>query len=164
MEQILNILGSVGFNWHVALANFVNFLIILYILNKFFFRKLGKTIDDRKSVIDRGLAQASEAEKALAKAEEKKKEIIHTAKRESHAIIEEAKVQAEELASSIRIAAEEDIASKRQDLASKEAKLRQKVEKDLSEEAPFLVAKLYAHTLRKNLTEKDNNELIERMK
>ena len=82
MDKILSILGSVGFNWHVALANFINFLIILFILNKFFFGKLGKTISDRKAIIEKGLSDATDAAKALASAEEKKKELIHEAKKE----------------------------------------------------------------------------------
>lgn len=164
MDQILTILGSVGFNWHVALANFVNFLIILFILNKFFFGKLGKTIALRQAIVERGLSQASDAEKALASAEEEKKEIIHTAKKESHAIISEAHAQAEELAQAIRMSAEEELARKEDALKEKEANLAAKVEKEFAEAAPVLVAKLYAETLKKNLSEKDNNELVASMK
>jgi F-type H+-transporting ATPase subunit b len=164
MDQILHILGSVGFNWHVALANFINFLIILFILNKFFFGKLGKTISTRQQVIERGLSQASDAEKALAQAEEKKKEIIHDAKKEGHVIVSEAQTQAQSLAASIKEAAENEIAARHEALADKEAKLKSKVEKDFAEAAPVLVAKLYAETLKKNLTEKDNNALIASMR
>lgn len=160
MEQILNILGSVGFNWHVALANFVNFLIILFILNKFFFGKIGKTIRERQDVIERGITQASDAERALTSAEEKKQEIIHNAKKEGHVIVSEAQTQAELLAASIKKEAEQEAATKMRALADKEANLSAKVEKDFGERAPLLVAQLYAETLRKNLTEKENNELI----
>lgn len=164
MTQILDILGSVGFNWHVALANFINFLIILFILNKFFFRKLGKTISDRQEVIKQGLSQASDAEKALLHAEEEKKKIIHSAKKEGHAILEEAKVQAEELAASIKESAEAELSQKFEALADKEAHVRATVEKEFTDQAPLLVAKLYAQTLKKNLSEKDNNELVASMK
>lgn len=164
MDQILSILGSVGFNWHVALANFVNFLIILFILNKFFFRKLGKTISERQEVIEKGLSQASDAEKALMKAEEEKKEIIHTAKKEGHAIITEAQNQAADLVVAMKAEAEEEIAKKSQVLQEKESKLKETVEKEFGERAPALVAKLYADTLKKNLSEKDNNELIASMR
>lgn len=164
MDQILNILGSVGFNWHVALANFINFLIILFILNKFLFGKLGKVISNRQEVIERGLSQASDAEKALASAEVKKEEIIHAAKKEGHVIVSEAQTQAEALAATIKANAEEEISARAQALAEKEAALKEKVEKEVAEAAPALVAKLYAETLRKNLSEKDNNELIASMK
>ena len=164
MEQILNILGSVGFNWHVALANFINFLIILFLLNKFFFGKLGKVITNRQEVIERGLAQASEAEKALTKADEKKKEIIHEAKRESHAIVTEAEFQAQAIASEIKNEAELEIAARSQALLEKEAGLKAKVEKDFAEQAPALVAKMYEQTLRENMTVENNNMLVASMK
>lgn len=164
MEQILNILGSVGFNWHVALANFINFLIILFVLNKFFFGKLGRTISERQNVISKGIAQASEAEKALANAEEKKREIIHSAKKESHAIISEAEIQAKELAVTIKNNAEKEAELRMASISKMEEDLSSKVEKDFSEKAPYIVAKLYAKSLRANLSDKDNNELIASMK
>lgn len=164
MNQILSILGSVGFNWHVALANFINFLIILFILNKFFFGKIGKVISNRQEIIERGLTQASDAEKALANAESEKKQIIHEAKKEGHVIVTEAQTQAEALALSIKTDAENEIAEHMDALHKKEATIKAKVERDFAEAAPALVAKLYADTLKKNLTEKDNNALIASMK
>lgn len=164
MSDILNILGSVGFNWHVALANFINFLIILFILNKFFFGKLGKVISNRQEVIERGIAQASEAEKALAHAEEEKKEIIHGAKKEGHAIVSEAETQATALAETIRKEAEEEAAARIAALAEKEEKLKEKVEKDFAERAPMLVAKMYRKSLQSTMTAEENNALVAHMK
>lgn len=164
MDQILTILGSVGFNWHVALANFINFLIILFILNKFFFGNLRKTLDERKEVIERGLSQASDAEKALRSAEAEKNDIIHGAKKEAHAIVSEAQTQAEALAESIKTEAEKEAEAKMKALREHEAALSAKVEKDFAEVAPAIVAKLYAQTLKKTMSEQDNNDLVASMK
>ncbi len=164
MDKILSILGSVGFNWHVALANFINFLIILFILNRFFFGSLKKTLDERKSVVERGLTQASEAEKALMNAEEKKHEILREAKKEGHVIISEAQDQATRLAETIKAQAETEAEAKMKLLVEKETHLKEKVEKDVAEALPSLVATLYAATLQKNLTEEENNRLIASMK
>lgn len=164
MQQILNILGSVGFNWHVALANFINFLIILFILNKFFFGKIGKTISERQEVIEKGIAQASEAEKALMRADEEKKEIIHDAKKEGHAIVSEAQQEAEALAATIKKEAEEEASRRLETILAKENTLKEKVEKDFAERAPALVAKMYEETLRSNMTMEDNNALVAQMK
>lgn len=163
MQQIVDILSSVGFNWHVALANFINFLIILFLLNKFFFGKLGKTIQTRHDIIERGLSQASDAEKKLAQAEDDKKEIIKNAKKEGHTIVSEAQGQAESLTASLKEEAEKEIAKRQEAMNEKEAQLRKKVEKDFAQAAPAIVVKLYAQTLKKNLTEKDNDALIQSM-
>jgi F-type H+-transporting ATPase subunit b len=163
MQQIVDILSSVGFNWHVALANFINFLIILFLLNRFFFGKLGKTIQARHEIIERGLSHASDAEKKLAQAEDDKKEILKNAKKESHTIISEAQTQGHMLAASLKEEAEKEIALRQEAMDEKEAALKKKVEKDFAEIAPAIVAKLYAETLKKNLTEKENDALIKSM-
>ena len=79
MHKILTILGSVGFNWHVALANFFNFLIILFLLNTFFFKKIGRTIGDRHKIIEKGLSNARDAERSLAEAEAKRDTLMREA-------------------------------------------------------------------------------------
>lgn len=163
MNEILNILGSVGFNWHVALANFINFLIILFILNKFFFGKIGKMIQSRHDVIERGLSQASDAEKALSHAEEEKKLIINSAHKDGHDIIVKAEAHAIERAEGIFKDAEEEAQIRLGKLAEKERKVEEKMAKEWEERAPSLVAKLYAKTLAKELTEADNNAMIARM-
>lgn len=163
MQQILDILASLGFNWHVALANFINFLIILFILNKFFFGKLGKVIQNRQDVIELGISQASDAEKALAHAEEEKKHIINAAHKEGHDIIVESEAKAVVRAEGIFKQAEEEAQIRLGKLAEKERKIDAQVAKEWSEKAPELVAKLYAKTLEKEMNANDNNALIARM-
>ncbi len=164
MDQILNILGSVGFNWHVALANFINFLIILFLLNKFFFGKIGKTIETRHSIIERGLSQASDAEKALANAEEEKKEIIKKARKEGREILEIAETNANDLAEKIITDAEVQVESTMKALSIKEHTLKDSVEKEFALRAPALVAEMYKKTLAETMTAKDNDALIVGMK
>ena len=163
MQQILTILGSVGFNWHVALANFVNFLIILFLLNRFFFKKIGKTIDTRHKIIEEGLNQARSAEKALATAEEEKNIIIKSAHKQYDVIVANGEALARDLAASIKLAAEESIDARNRKLDEEEKNLEAKTLKAFNEKAPELVAKLFAKTLMNEMTDKENNELIARM-
>ena len=164
MDQILSILSSVGFNWHVALANFFNFLIILFLLNKFFFKKIGKTIDARHLVIEKGLNQAREAGLALSHAEEEKKTILQAAHKERGTIIGDAEVQARTLAKDIEHDAQATIDARLAKIANDELTMTETVEKEFQAKAPYLVAKLYAKTLMKELTEEDNNALIASLK
>jgi len=164
MSEILNILGSVGFNWHVALANFFNFLIILFLLNKFFFKKIGQTIDTRHLIIERGLNQARDAEKALAEAGEEKNAILKEARKERDSIVANGEALARDLALKIEHDAQVSIDARTAKLASQEAHLTAEVEKAFATKAPYLVAQLYAKTLMRELTEEDNNKLIASMK
>lgn len=163
MEQILGILGSVGFNWHVALANFVNFLIILFILNKFFFGKIGKTIAIRHEMIERGLTQATEAQKVLLGAEEKKKEIVTAAEKEGKNIIKEAYAKGESLAQTLTQEAQGKIDQKVHDLKVQEEQLQSRVEDAFAKKAPSLVAELYKKTLLKEMNEDENDAFIGRI-
>jgi F-type H+-transporting ATPase subunit b len=163
MSEILNILGSVGFNWHVALANFVNFLIILFLLNKFFFKKIGKILDERHNVIEHGLNQAREAELKLASAEEEKHTIIKSAHKEKETIVAHAESLARDLALSIESDAQEGINARIEKLKQEEVALATTVEKAFALRAPRLVTSLYAKTLMKELTAEENNALIARM-
>ncbi len=164
MSEILNILGSVGFNWHVALANFVNFLIILFLLNVFFFKKLGKTIKTRHDLIERGLNQARDAEHALMKAEEEKAAILKSAHKEKHAILEEGEKKAEELAALLTSQAEETIQAKINSLNKKEEEIATSLEKAFREKAPSLIASLYKESLMRTMTKEENDALIASMK
>ncbi len=86
----MEILGKVGFDWQVALANLVNFLIVFWLIKRFFFKPIKKTIKERQEVIDKGLEDAKRAESALVTAETQKEEIVKDAHKESSRIAEEA--------------------------------------------------------------------------
>jgi F0F1-type ATP synthase membrane subunit b/b' len=164
MNELLNILSSVGFNWHVALANFFNFLIILFLLHTFFFKKLATAIRERGEIIERGLQNASEGEKLLAKAEEEKATILSEAKKEGHGILEKAKQDGEHIVLGLRENAQKEIDAKLNTLHQKEATLVEKVEKDFLLRAPELVASLYRATLQKEMTKEENDAFIARIK
>ncbi len=87
MDGLLSILGKVGFDWQVALANLVNFLIIFFILKKFAFKPIGKIIKERQEKIQKGLDDAKQAEAALSVAHNTKEEIIKEAKDEARKIV-----------------------------------------------------------------------------
>lgn len=160
MEQILNILGSVGFNWHVALANFVNFLIILFVLNRFVFKKIGKVISSREEVIKEGIENAEKAKEELAKVDHEKEKIIAHAEKEGHEIIHKANTKAELQAVAIEEKAEEKAHSILREAEEIKAKAKQDAEKEFSKTLPKMVADLTAKSLRENMTEDLNNALI----
>lgn len=164
MSTILNILSSVGFNWHVALANFINFLIILFLLNRFFFGSIGKAIKERQRVISKGVDNALLAEKQLEEAEADKKEILKQAATDGKSIVDEAKAKAEHAATIIWNDAEKEAKERLIALKEKEDSYESKVEAEFAKKAPGLVASLYAAALKREMTEEENNAFISRIK
>lgn len=92
--MIQNILEQLGFDWKVALANLVNFLIIFYLLRNVVFKKIGIAIKERQDKIKKGLEDAKLAEEALLLAESEQEKIIKEAHKESRLIADQAKKEA----------------------------------------------------------------------
>lgn len=94
MENLLNILGKVGFDWQVALANLFNFLIIFFVLKKYAFGPIGKIIKERQASIKEGLASAEKNTKLLESTKKEQEQILLNARAEANNIILEAKKDA----------------------------------------------------------------------
>lgn len=95
----MEILGKVGFDWQVALANLVNFFIVFFLIKKFLFKPIKKTIKERQDVIDKGIEDAKRAESALVSANTQKDDILKDAHKESKKITEDADQKAKSIIS-----------------------------------------------------------------
>jgi len=89
----MEILKNLGFDWQVALANLINFLIIFFILKKFAFGPIQRVLDDRKAKIDAGLENAKKAETELLMAKEVANKELNIARNEANEIIAAARAQ-----------------------------------------------------------------------
>lgn len=160
MQFINNILHSIGFNWHVALANFINFLIILFILNKFVFKKVFANIEERKSLIEEGLQNASLAESNLKSAVEQGEEIILNSKKEAEKVYKSIIDKGQEDANNISIVAQSEADKLRLDLNNKIANADEKAHEDFAKIAPELLVKMFKKTLA-NADADTHNKLIQ---
>jgi F-type H+-transporting ATPase subunit b len=88
MNALLEILGKIGFDWRMALFSLLNFLIIYYILKKFFFDMIVKSIDERQKKVKEGVENYEKAKTELGMAENNAKKIIDDAKKDANKLIE----------------------------------------------------------------------------
>lgn len=109
--MLAEILGKLGFDWQVAIANLVNFLIIFYLLKRFLWKPLSETIENREKIIKEGLENAEQAKTDFVMAEEKAKEIIAKAKAEGNEIIAKAKNNADKMIADAKEKAEASAAA-----------------------------------------------------
>ncbi len=155
----MEILSKIGFDWQVALANLVNFLIIFFLLKRFVFKPVAKILEERKNKIADGLEKAALAETALM-----------NAKKEHESIVREAKM----LAGTITSNAEKEgalIKDKRKQESEKERNvlleetreelLKEKInaETELASKAVFLAMAGATKILTEDMT-KEKHELI----
>lgn len=104
--NILAILGKIGFDWHMALANLANFLIIFWLLKKYAWPSIQRIMDERQHKIDQGLEDAKKAAGDLIMAEENYKNRMNTAKKEANLIIAKASEEGREIIDKITKEAE----------------------------------------------------------
>lgn len=136
---MLEILGKVGFDWQVALANLVNFALVFIILNFLVFKPLKKVIADRKAKIDEGLENAHKAEAALVEASSKKEELLRDAYQESQDIITKAKEEKNKVLSSAGEEAAQEATKIRQQAISEADMILKKADQDMAHKATNLV-------------------------
>ena len=162
MSFILSTLQSIGFNWHIAIANFVNFLIILFILNKFVFKKVFNNIESRQNLIKEGLENSSLAETKLTKAIEDAENIISDSRKLAESNYKEIVDRAEVQAVDIRNSASFEINNLKSELNTKIKNAQESVESDFEKMAPSLLAKLLKKTLS-NIDEATHDRIISSM-
>jgi F-type H+-transporting ATPase subunit b len=71
----------------LLLAQLVNFAIVLFVLYKFAYKPILKTLNDRTGKIEKGLKDAEDAQNKLAEMEKREKAVLMKAKEEGQKII-----------------------------------------------------------------------------
>lgn len=156
-----SILEALGINWKLLVEQGIAFLILVWILSKFVYPALIKSIDTRREQIEAGLKEAQESQAALAKAEEKVTEVLATARtdaddllarshQEAGAIVAEAEAKAKQRAEQI-------VADARMQLENDVRKAREALKHDTI----ALVATATEHVIGEKLDAKKDAGLIQ---
>lgn len=142
------ILSKIGFDFQVAIANFVNFLIIFLLFKIFLFKPIQKLIDKRKEEINLGLQQANQAQISLDSAKEESDQIIKDARSKANVILSEAKSHADEITSK-SVDEGKNIVSQMKDRAEKDiAQEKQSMKEEVEKEMTQLVSSLAEKVVR----------------
>lgn len=143
----------------LLLAQIVNFLIILFVLKKFFYKPLVKMLEDRRKRIEESLKNADTIEEKLKTTEEKSGLVLDTARKNAEDILGEAKAEAQRIVDAAgeeaRLAAEETIKKTMEQINSE----REKMQKDLEQETLDLVVATVKKVLGRNLKDTERKSL-----
>jgi len=91
------VLGTLGINGKLFLAQLVNFSIVIFVMWKYVYTPLLAAMDKRSKEIAEGLKNAGQAKKNLEDAEADRERIAQEARKAAHATMEEAQTKAETL-------------------------------------------------------------------
>ena len=83
--------SNLGINGKLLFAQVVNFLLVLWLLNKFVFKKLIKHLEDRKNRIEQGLELTEKAEKEMGRIDQARNRELEKARNEGEAVLAEAR-------------------------------------------------------------------------
>ncbi len=86
-----NVLGTLGIDWKLFLAQLINVAIIILVLRTWVFKPLGKMLEDRKKKIEDGLKHAHEADQRLRSAKEQEEATMAEARMEARKIVEDSR-------------------------------------------------------------------------
>ena len=159
---MLEILGTIGFDWKVALSNLISFLIIFFILKKYVFGPLGKTIEERQKKIKLGLEKAEQSKETLLQAQEEAKEEIQKARREANEIIAEAKKKSDELVLRASEEAQNKAEEIKETMEKKIENQKKKMEQELLEKTAGLVTLGVTKILGDSINDEQNKSLNEK--
>lgn len=93
----MEILHNFGFDPKLFAAQIVNFLLILFVMRRFFYKPLLDMLKKRQNLIQDGVTKAKEAQLLFEKTAEKEKIILKKAQEEARKMITEVKEQRDEM-------------------------------------------------------------------
>ncbi len=155
----MEILTNFGVQPTLLIGQIVNFLIILFVLKKFFFGKIVNALEERKSKIEESLKNADLIETKLAETEEKSAKIIEKAQNDAQKIVTEAKANAQATLDTASIEAKKTIdatvlAAQKEIEAQKD-----KMKEELQEETLALITEVAKKVLGRNLKQAEKDAI-----
>jgi F-type H+-transporting ATPase subunit b len=168
MEYILDTLAKVGFEWKMGLFNFINFMIIFFILKRYAFKPIMKTIDERQKKMTEGIENYDKSKSELQMAEQKAQEIVDNAKIEGNKSIEKAHDEAKSVGNEMRDKAKEEIellivqAKKNIDIDKKE--MKESLRKETIDIVVLAIEKILAEKMDSKMDEKYIKSILSSLK
>src|SRR3972149_5588060 len=159
----MGFLKEFGIQPTLLIAQIVNFLIILFLLKKFFYKPIIKLLDDRKKKIEESLKNADLIEERLNQTEEKSAQIIEEARRNSQNLISESKKEADRILAQAAIEARKNTEQAIADAQTQISLQKQEMKKETLSLVVAVVNKVLGRTInpkeKQALTSKAASEI-----
>jgi len=156
------VLQNIGFDWQIALANFIGFILIYWILKTWVFGPVGKTIAARTDKIQAGIDQAQQSETELLVAKQKSEAAIKDARSQANQIVADAKETADQQITHAKEVAGVEAQAVLDKADAKIKKDKVAMEKELFEKTAGLVALGVQKILDEDVDQSKNTELSKR--
>ncbi len=154
-------LGKLGIHPLLLIAQIVNFIILLWLLNRFLYKPILKLFKDRSTKIEEGIKTAEDLKKQATESEVKQKAYIEEAKKEAHRIVEQATKLGDDEKKKI-VALANDEAKKIVEKTMAEIDHEKKnIMADIKKEVGEMVVSLSLAMVKKTIDEKTQRQLLQ---
>ncbi len=160
-EAHQSVLGALGVNWKLFVAQLVNFSVVVFVMWKWVYKPLLKIIDARTAKIDKGLKDAEAAASAKSGAERASEEAIVAARREAQRILEESQKQADAQRSEMKAKTQAELATLIQQGKDALAAEKDKMVRDARTEIAELAVEAAKKALGETMTDHQRKALLE---
>jgi F-type H+-transporting ATPase subunit b len=155
-----SVLGTLGIDWKLFLAQLVNFGIVLFVFWKWVVRPLGKTLTDRQTKIESGLKNAEYMEEEKKRFEEWKNSEMKKVRHEADHILRMTNDTANKIKQETIVEAQKEATNLvQQAKASIESEKVQMI-KEIKQDVATLVVAASEKILRTKLDERKDKQLI----
>ena len=161
--SLLEILGKIGFDWRMAFANLINFLLIFWLLKRYAFSPMKKIVEKRQGEINKGLDDAEKAKTELIQAQENYNKKLNEAKIEAQSIITSAQERSENMTTQAIKKAEAKVAVIVADARESIKKERVDMERGLQSKTVEIAIEVAQKILKNKLNEKTDADLIKEL-
>lgn len=158
MEKIFS---DFGVNPILLAAQVVNFLVLLFILQKLLYKPLIKVLDERKRRIEESLENAEKIQKELEETEANRAKVMDEAIEESKRIITEATTQGQMLMQESQTKAREEFDSMMEQGAQMIAGEKEKMKSEVKSEVASMIQMSLEKVLAGALDEKSHKKLVD---
>lgn len=159
----MNFFEQFGVQPVLLLAQAVNFLILLVLLNKFLYKPILKLLDERRQKIAESIQNAEKISLELQKIEESKDKKLSNAISEAQKIIEDAKTQSQQLISQAKLDAEKTVESIIENAKADIAAERQFMQQEFRHQVSSLVITSLEKIITHDISTKDRQKLTQKI-
>ena len=160
-ESSGGVIGTLGINWMLFVAQLVNFSVVLLVFWKWVVKPLGKTLSDRQEKIESGLKNADYMKEEKQKFEAWKSEEMNKVRTEADKILKTSGEAAEKIRAETISAAQQQAEKMIEQAKSAIEAEKGQMLKEVKSEVATLVVMASEKILKSKLDPKKDHELVE---
>jgi F-type H+-transporting ATPase subunit b len=157
----MNILETLGIDGWDFLLHTINFIVLIFLLNRFLYRPIVGMLDERSRRIEESLAAAERARAEVAQADREREELLVSARREIQEMMATAQQVADRVQSEARTTAQQE-AQRIVETARQEAEAeRAQAMAELRREVASLAVMAAERVISRSLDDQAHRQLVE---